>query len=251
MSAAVVSPPLAAINDKDFAPDDIITRDVCVLGGGATGAYAAVRLKDKAQSVVVVERNDILGGHTETLYVGDDYVDFGVEGVFNTELSRDFFDRLGIDHKPLLPDTLSDKTVNFNTGKKVDPPAGLLDTVGAALLYRGAIQKYHYFDEGVYNISGSVPDELLRPFGEFVEKEHIQKALPLIFMFAHTAGNLLDTPLLYVLQLFGKPHLDAFLEGGYITPKNGMYQLYEGAAQVLGSDVLYQTTVKQSGLALA
>lgn len=65
-------------------------------------------------------------------------------------------------------------------------------------------------------------------------------------MFAHTAGNLLETPLLYVLQLFGKPHLDAFLKGGYITPKNGMYQLYERASQVLGSDVLYQSTVNET-----
>jgi heterodisulfide reductase subunit A-like polyferredoxin len=40
------------------APRDsgaVIFRDVCVLGGGSSGTYTAVRLRDLGKSVVVVE----------------------------------------------------------------------------------------------------------------------------------------------------------------------------------------------------
>jgi len=176
LAAAIISPVLA-INENEFAPDDVIIRDVCILGGGATGTYAAVSLKDKAKSVVVVERHGILGGHTETLYTDNDqYVDYGVEGLFDNELSRNYFNRLGIDYKLLLPNTLVNQYVDFKTGKKVSPPAGLLDAAAAAVLYRTAIQKYSYLQDGLYNLPDPVPDELLRPFSEFVEETGIQGA---------------------------------------------------------------------------
>lgn len=40
--------------------DQTITRDVAVVGGGASGAHAAVWLRDNGQSVVVVEKADQL-----------------------------------------------------------------------------------------------------------------------------------------------------------------------------------------------
>lgn len=43
---------------------DVIVRDVVVLGGGATGTFAALKLKDAGKSVLVVEQKDRLGGHT-------------------------------------------------------------------------------------------------------------------------------------------------------------------------------------------
>src|ERR1700692_3090005 len=45
---------------------DVITRDIVVIGGGAAGTYAAIRLGDMKQNVMVIERHDRLGGNTET-----------------------------------------------------------------------------------------------------------------------------------------------------------------------------------------
>jgi ribulose 1,5-bisphosphate synthetase/thiazole synthase len=46
------------INGTVFQSEDIIMRDVCILGGGSTGTYSAVRLsQDLGKSVVVVEQN--------------------------------------------------------------------------------------------------------------------------------------------------------------------------------------------------
>jgi len=63
MGLGAVLPP-AEISADSVAADAIITRDVVVIGGGATGTYAAIRLRDLGKSVVVVETNDRLGGHT-------------------------------------------------------------------------------------------------------------------------------------------------------------------------------------------
>ena len=50
----------------DYAFDRIIHRDVAIIGGGAAGTYSAVRLKDMGKSVVVIEKDSVLGGMTDT-----------------------------------------------------------------------------------------------------------------------------------------------------------------------------------------
>jgi heterodisulfide reductase subunit A-like polyferredoxin len=50
----------------NFPLKDTIVRDVCIIGGGSTGTFSAIRFRDRGESVVVIERKDRLGGHTET-----------------------------------------------------------------------------------------------------------------------------------------------------------------------------------------
>ena len=58
--AALVSASTAIV-ESSFAAKDIITRDVAIIGGGASGTYAAVRLReDFHTSVVVIEEQDHL-----------------------------------------------------------------------------------------------------------------------------------------------------------------------------------------------
>ena len=56
----------SSISITNYKQGDIITRDVCIIGGGSTGTYSAVRLGDFNKSVIVVEMKGRLGGHTET-----------------------------------------------------------------------------------------------------------------------------------------------------------------------------------------
>ncbi|KAI2889342.1 hypothetical protein CBS147353_10789 [Aspergillus niger] len=210
---------------------------------GLNGTYSAIQLKDAGKHVVVIEPNNRLGGHAATLYLPDgNYVDYGVEGVFNNELSRNYFFRLGVDWKPLLPLNKRTDFVDFSTGERVNPAAGILQALVSIFLYRSSIKHWTFLIRGVYDLPDPVPEELLRPFREFIEELSLEAALQLVFLFSQNVGNLLDMPTLYAIQNFGVPHVDALIHG-YITPKNGMYELYRQAREILGSDVLFQTNV--------
>jgi hypothetical protein len=58
ISASSVGLVAAAIDESQFAPGDIIAKDVAVIGGGASGAHAAIILRDDYhKSVVLVEKD--------------------------------------------------------------------------------------------------------------------------------------------------------------------------------------------------
>lgn len=41
---------------------EVLQRDVCIIGGGASGTYAAVRLQQMGKSVALIEKQSRLGG---------------------------------------------------------------------------------------------------------------------------------------------------------------------------------------------
>ncbi|KAL2851331.1 hypothetical protein BJX68DRAFT_254905 [Aspergillus pseudodeflectus] len=235
----------AAIPTADLP---VVTRDVAILGGGATGTYAAVQLREQGKSVALVEKKAYLGGHAETLYLPDgDYVNYGVEGYFNNELTKSFFAQLDVDHELLLPGSLLTKHVDFSTGKSALPAAGILGTLAGATLYRAAIEQFDYLATGAYNLPDEVPEVLLRPFREFVDAHALWGALEVIFTFAENVGDLLERPLLYVIMNFGIPQIDALLQGGYIKPKNGTGELFAKAANYIDPlNIFYSSSVIQA-----
>ncbi|KAL4762823.1 uncharacterized protein BDW70DRAFT_166617 [Aspergillus foveolatus] len=232
-----------------FRAQDTIDRDVVILGGGAAGTFAAVQLREQGHTVALVEQKSRLGGHAETLYLPDGkYVNYGVEGYFNNEITKDFFAQLDVEYEPVLPGTILTQHVNFRTGKRVLPGSELLTTAAAALLYRGAIEQFNYLAEGLYDLPEEVPEILLRPFREFVHKYKLWGAVDLIFSFAESVGNMLDRPTLYVIQDFGIPHIDALLNGGYIRPKDGTDVLFDKAADYIdeANNIFYDSTATQT-----
>lgn len=69
LAVTSAAPPIS--ERTSFSAKDTITVDVAIIGGGATGTYAAVRLKDYGKSVLVIEKSGRLGGHTETYFATD------------------------------------------------------------------------------------------------------------------------------------------------------------------------------------
>lgn len=57
---------LQKYESSTFRPKDIIHRDIAIIGGGSSGTHAAISLKDKDKSIIVIEKQGRLGGHTET-----------------------------------------------------------------------------------------------------------------------------------------------------------------------------------------
>jgi len=55
-----------SLDSVEYRVDSTISHDVCIVGGGSSGTYAAIRLSDMGKCVLVIEQQDRLCGHTET-----------------------------------------------------------------------------------------------------------------------------------------------------------------------------------------
>ncbi len=224
-----------------------ITRDVCVLGGGSAGTYAALRLRDLGKSVVVIERKSRLGGHAET-YVDPTTgvpIDIGVVVLENVDVVRNYTARFGVQLVPLPTGGGGGGEtafVDLRTGRRVQgyaPPAPA--DFGAALFkYRQVIaQNYPYLDSG-FNLPDPVPAELARPFSEFVQRYGLQALFPTLFEYGQGIGNVLADSTLYVLKLFSARVADAILGTGFLIAPGGVAELYDAAEVELGDDVLFE-----------
>lgn len=81
-----------------YAPEDVLRRDVAIIGGGSTGVYAAVGLRERGKSVAVIERQGYLGGHAETFTdpVSNERINIGVEVFDHLPVVTNYFKRFRI-----------------------------------------------------------------------------------------------------------------------------------------------------------
>ncbi|KAL2799032.1 FAD/NAD(P)-binding domain-containing protein [Aspergillus keveii] len=218
-----------------------ITADVCILGGGGTGSYAAAQFISRGYSVAVVEKEDHLGGHSHTLYVDGGHFEYGVGGYFNLEITRNFFDLVGVPYENFTAPAATYDFINFETGERVNPGHSL-DPYTAASQYLAALRQFDYLWTGAYYLPDEVPEVLLRPFREFVEANSLRGVLQFVQTWTKAVGNLLETPLLYVIQGFSLSPIDGFLRVGGIVPKNGTRELFRMAARYIGErNTLYSS----------
>ncbi|KAJ0426581.1 hypothetical protein BJY00DRAFT_92141 [Aspergillus carlsbadensis] len=234
--------PLAVTAAAAAHKHEIVT-DVCILGGGGTGAYAAAQFISRGHSVTVVEKEDHLGGHSHTLYLESGHIEYGVGGYFNLEITRNFFDLVGVPYQNFTAPAATYGFINFETGERVDPGHSL-DPYTAATQYLAALQPFDYLSTGAYYLPDEVPEVLLRPFREFVEAHSLQGVLQFVQTWTEAVGNLLETPLLYVIQGFSLSPIDGFIRVGGIVPSNGTHELFRMAARYIGKrNILYNSRV--------
>jgi hypothetical protein len=235
---AVLPQPVSSSDENiNWNTTNILTYDVCIIGGGASGTYAAIRLRDMNQSVVIVEQKDRLGGHTETYTdpATQARIDIGVLVWHNLDIVKNFFARFDI---PLTntsfatPGIVSD-LVDLRTGKTVtgispsDPTAAL----GS---YVEQVAQYPYLETG-FELPDPVPADLLLPFGEFVSKYDLSAAVNIIFMFNQGIGDLLTRPTIYVMKLFGVSIIQGIQNGFLTTARHDNSELYEKAQASLSA----------------
>ncbi|ETS80592.1 hypothetical protein PFICI_08121 [Pestalotiopsis fici W106-1] len=242
---------------------EVVERDVCVVGGGASGVHAAVSLVDAGKTVAVVERNDFLGGHTHT-YVDPDTqlpVDIGVLVYQPIPDVLDFFAKFDV---PLLnlstvqtnqigqPANLSVPAALYSSARRnVDFRNGSATTLDwpdaeaqAAALQQlaGILYNYSYLLYG-YDLPDPIPEDLYLPFGAFLEKYNITAAFPVYYQYSEGMGDLLHLSTIYVIKYFNLEDLQ-YSASGYLTQANGNNsQLYLRAGEFLGSENVFLESV--------
>ncbi|KAK8070301.1 hypothetical protein PG994_006917 [Apiospora phragmitis] len=221
----------------------VIKRDVAIIGGGSSGTYLAVQLKDAGKSLAVVEPKAQIGGHAET-YIDPATgipIDIGVVVFENTTIVKNYFARLGV---PLTDNASISATANGTV--PVDFSTGQIDAAYPARPGRRGRRargraKYPALETG-FNLTYPVPEDLLLPFGEFLTKYHLEALAPVAFLVSQGITPYLNVSTLYVFKNFNPLQLTQPL---LTTAHHNTHELYANALAELGSDVLLQTSVKE------
>ncbi|KAH7207821.1 uncharacterized protein BKA55DRAFT_657506 [Fusarium redolens] len=237
---------------------DTLEVDVAIVGGGATGAYAAVRLReDYGKKVVVIEKQNRLGGHVHAYKPGPNErpINYGVQAYLDRKTTKAFFKRFNVGL--ISPDVISSaellfatKDVDFNTGKKVDPDYGAINSTVALAAYAALAAKYQPWFENGYFKKGEVPEDLLLPFGEFLEKYRLGSALSILRTLIWLS-DATHTPTWNVMAVVGEPQLAAFGFGlagpTFKWPETYSSEtLYDRVYDLIKDDVLLESTVAWS-----
>ncbi|KAF4454868.1 amine oxidase [Fusarium albosuccineum] len=219
-----------------------INVDVAVVGGGASGAYAAVRLReDFGKEIVVIEKQNRLGGHTQTWYdpATREAFNYGVEAFTNLTTSADFFARLNVPVKAAGVDQPETLFADFRDGKPVNYTPPIAEEVADAIV-RYTDQWLKYGDLMLPTSSGfpdadDIPPDLLLTWDEFVRKYNLGAVSPRIWK---TVVIDLNTALMIDVWKAYYPPL------GAIQPASGdNAEIWHKAAQVLGDAVMYESEV--------
>ena len=234
----VVSTQTTKYNLKVFSAANTITKDVAIIGGGSAGTFAAISIKDKGKSVVVVEIKDRLGGHTET-YTDPKTkraIDYGVVIWHNISVVTNYFKRLNV---PVVlsgadaiingPQTY-EKIFDMKTGKVLKDPRPNQTAVELALQrYTQQLLKYPQLDAGLF-LPDPVPDDLVMPFGQFAKKYGIEAAIPTMYQFNAGVGNILTVPTIENMRTWGLSLVQSLQAGFLTTARHNNSELY-GKAQ--------------------
>lgn len=240
---------------------EVVTRDVCIIGGGGSGAHAAVLLKDRNKTVAIVERNYRLGGHAETYIdpVSQTPVDLGVTIHQPIPEVLSFFQRFGVDllnmatmewNQPGQPANKSLPSLGYRTIPKYsDFRSGVAvqrqqaDPTAAFNRAAGVLFRYICLLRGCSDFN-PVPEDLYIPFGAFIEKYGLGDVVPTWYVYTQGMGDLLHMPTVYAIKYFNLDDIKALTQGHLTAARGDTAELYSRVAEYIGkSNLFLQSTV--------
>lgn len=228
----------------------VVERDVVVIGGGSSGTYAAIRLQEEGHSVVVLEKEDQLGGHTVTYTDPDTDLPFnmGVIVYHDSPIVRNYFGSLGVAVRKAGFGG-GQGFYDFSTGRSVPGYKPVATEAFAAATQKFAKifqDKYPYLSLG-YDVPDPVPEELLAPYAQFIETNGLGDVVQQANNFAGCNGNLLERPTLYGLKAFSPLLLKAIADGFINAASGDNHDLYSAAQRRLESSqsVVLRSRIKK------
>ncbi|CAK3900358.1 flavin-containing superfamily amine oxidase [Lecanosticta acicola] len=230
------------------SPVEVVESDIVVIGGGGGGAHAAIKVQQAGKKVVLIERENRLGGHVNTYKdpaTGQTY-DYGVQLFYNNTATTSFFEHFDI---PLVSagagsEGGSQNLYNFaNNSDFPDSVPNQQELLAAAFKnYSAQLAKYPSIVD-TYDLPDPVPEDLTISFGDFVNKYGLA-ALVLPASLYNQIGNVLALPTLYIMKALNALQIQAISTGGFVA--NGLDNnqlLYDRVQAELGSNVFLQSHV--------
>lgn len=189
--------------------------------------------------------NSLQGGHTNTWHdpVTKKPYDYGVQVFTNLSASRDFFERFNI---PVGPPQFSQSQTlyaDFSTGKAIDytPPS---DAQVADALTKWREQWLKYQDlllptSSNFPTGDDIPEDLLLTWNEFARKYDVEAVSPSIFDIV--VVDLEAALMIDIWKAYAGPTRAIVPDLQPVSGDNS--EVYDKAAQLLGTDVLYESQV--------
>ncbi|KAJ3575845.1 hypothetical protein NPX13_g3888 [Xylaria arbuscula] len=243
---------------------EVIERDVCIVGGGASGVHAAVSLTDLNRTVVIVEQNNRLGGHTET-YIDPGTktpVDIGVVLFQPIPQVYDFFKKLNVPFLntsaikantpgepantslPALAYATLRKEVDFRGGMEVVRQTSSREEIAEAFQRMSDILSHYTYIEHGYDLPDPVPEDLYMLYGAFIEKHNLTAAFQTVYEISQGMGDLLHIPTMYVAKYFNTKDIVALTQGWLIHAHGNTSEIYSKAGDYISYDnILLESSV--------
>ena len=238
------------------------THDVCILGAGSSGMSLAFMLKDRNYDVLVIEKEDYVGGHCNTQrFTGPDgqtaWDDAGVTVFPNTSLANELglgpwnIDLIGLFQRfagpnSIIPSVFAD-TVPFEANLMTGENFGEYIPSFNPLDFFVALQRLRYLANTTYRWTDTmidsptrIPPELTVPFSQWVVANNFTILGPIFngTLYAGGYGPLSDiTAFDAILQAGTSTSLmyDA-VPGSWFSVFNGCQSIYDGITAYLGQD---------------
>jgi hypothetical protein len=180
--------------------------------------------------------------------------EFGLSNFVEYGGVRDFFARFNISLVNATRVPTTTRYVDFTTGKDVSGyvPANSNASTAAMLKYAELCEKYEPLISPSYaNFPppGQIPEDLTMKFADFVEKYQLQATVSRIYAAtANGMGGMDQALTMYVMQAFGATVVRNVLgqTAGLVPASRHNQDLYNRIADLLGDDVLYQSTVERA-----
>ena len=232
------------------APAQTLAKDVCVIGGGASGSYAAYQLKKRGFDVAVLERDERLGGNCRTWYSEEGPIDYGVQLLYPSQFVLDFLDELGVAHSPWVP-AQAHFIMSVDTNEVLPTPPD--DGSGAAAV-AAALQRYTvaaYTELGALFELEQVPDfaavdpairdSNLQPFGDFIAAHELEPLVPVFAGLLQGRGYVYDIPTFFASKGASPDLVQRLIQPDFAIPTDGCESIYDAIMASLSkcSDVFF------------
>ncbi|KAF2151290.1 putative FAD dependent oxidoreductase [Myriangium duriaei CBS 260.36] len=233
--------PRDQFDSSAYAAEDVVERDFAIIGGGASGTYAAISLTDRNKTFALVEVSNRLGGNTKTFHdpATGAPVDFGLQLYLNSSVVRDFFARLRTPLANLEAD-------HFGNPKYYDFTKRIaLTNFSRGDIYSDYItelDKHPYLENGI-DLPNPVPADLLLTWPEYIKKHNLSDSALATFGLPAYPGDLLNTLALHIFNDLNHVLLDEEAGAAVHNANHDNSELYVKALAELEPNVFLKSSI--------